>query len=222
MKYVIAILLLVFLIGCTAEVTQQPATTEPKTTQKTTQTTEQKQMHPLTVEVLGKASKVGTNYQYKKKVINESEDDDILLDLMRKGDKQYQRYASKRHYFDTSKREAYYYNGSSMEYHEVIYYQVIQPDTLLDELKDITYAELLEDSYYVRDKECILIEFIDKHGDKIKAAVWKYYGLPVWVEKNGGEIIIEYNELSVNAVSDEDVTLPPNAEIVPLHEPIKS
>lgn len=216
MKKIIALMLLIFLVGCASQVQQGVKTDDINGVQKTTQKTVQKDMHPLITEVLGNIRKIRTNYEYDKRVIKDGEEVEALA-VERLENNMVIRYDYNTYYINTEDREAYYYKKSHDRYETQVYYQVVKPDTLLDELKDLEYAELVEDSYLVGDKESIIINFTNKEGDKIQATVWKYYGLPVKIENFDEGIIIEYRDLAVNTLKQSDVTIPAGAEVVPLN-----
>lgn len=85
------------------------------------------------------------------------------------------------------------------------------PYDILTSLRNAQYV--MEQRY--DDKECLIfVETADDYQDKIY--VWKFYGMPLFIERTSDDKIIRmnYEDMSINSLEDENVGLPDDVEYV--------
>lgn len=178
----------------------------------TTEPEETRVMDSRITQVLEKAEGIDV-YGYKIEVVDPNEPLDFIATIYHTPEKQY--YQSKgREFYVTPEGKVYeYFKTKITGKTEIVSKAVLPPDTLLKEFEDLTYAELIEPKQIIGKYETIRIEYTNKDGNKVEANIWKYRGLPVLLIEYVGDkqIRTEYDNLRVDSVRDEEVTLPADA-----------
>lgn len=94
------------------------------------------------------------------------------------------------------------------------YDEFAPPDTPLDVVRKIQYAEITERTQ-LDNKNTAVVSYVNEDGNQEKMWIWEYWGMPLKreVSVGGTKDTYEYDGLVINSVTDGDVTMPIDVEL---------
>lgn len=166
------------------------------------------------LEVLDNQKRV-KSYSYIKKLYSDGLGSIIIKDksdITKKGILMKQLIANKIYYQDD---EAVYHYVYSDNASYIVNENILKEDTLLSEFNNVENLVIEKETQTINSMESMVIRY-DIGENSYKAAIWKYYGVPIIIEINNDENdgqIIRYSDVNINHVTTEEVTRP-DSEII--------
>ncbi|MBS1267289.1 MAG: hypothetical protein MAG795_01261 [Candidatus Woesearchaeota archaeon] len=222
MKKILAIILMILLIGCTKEPDTQPEPAEQVEVETQVVEPEEPEVEPLDEdikELFARNSKI-KSYEYMYRGVSP-----IIINYYVRGENikishpQLQKYDGFEFYdVYLGSKEAYLVCDKVDECKgrksKIVGLSNFAPTTPMQIVSQIDNGEITETTQ-IENRDTSVISYTNQDGNSERVWIWDYWGLPVKREiiTDDGKIVIEYDNLVVNSVKEDQVTLPEDLDL---------
>lgn len=171
-------------------------------------------LDPLFLEVLDNQDRI-KSYYYIKKSYEGGLSSIVIEDkseIYNKGSLMKQLITNKI-YYKNNQGVYHYVYADNASY--IVSELLLKDDTILTEFDNVENLVIEKETQTTNSVESMIVRY-NIGTDSYRTAIWKYYGVPILIEINNDDddgTIIRYTELSINHVTDEEVTRP-DSEII--------